>query len=103
LRHGVLLLPQPVALEFLDINSENADELLGFDAFTIFDENWIQPLLEFTLDLSDSPISNWQRTRSTLWRERYYKPRRPRHTLNLCLLISCVSVASCPALVLRTH
>jgi hypothetical protein len=43
-----------VALEFLDINSENADELLGFDAFTIFDENWIQPLLEFTLDLSDS-------------------------------------------------
>jgi len=53
-RHGVLLLPQLAALEFLDASRGTIDQLLGFDAFRIVDENRIQPLLEFTLDLSDS-------------------------------------------------
>jgi len=53
-RHGALLLPREVALDLLAKVQNSHVVLLGFDAFQIIDANWIQPVLEFTLDLSDS-------------------------------------------------
>ena len=54
-RHAALLLPRDVALQFIDEcqRSGQMGLLLGFDGFKIVDDNWIQPYLEFTLDLSD--------------------------------------------------
>ena len=54
---GTLLLPAPVALEFLVACRENGVEILGFDAFNLLSDDRIQPIMEDSLDLSAEPHS----------------------------------------------
>ena len=59
----LLLLPAPIALDFIDLCQKENVTLLGFDGFRIVTEERIQPYLEHSLDLSSTTLHHLSQSR----------------------------------------
>jgi hypothetical protein len=57
-RKGLLLLPPPVALEFVRECSRRGIELIGYDAFRLLPGERIQPIMDDSLDLTIEPYAD---------------------------------------------
>lgn len=53
MRRGTYLFPPVAALEFVNACRSSGVRLLGFDGFRLLGDEWIQPMLENSLDLSN--------------------------------------------------
>ena len=75
LYRDTLLLPPPMALEFLRVCREKGVEFLGFDAFRLLPGDRIQPIMDDSLDLSAEPFSSCGEIEGLEIAEKFIKDR----------------------------
>jgi len=58
---NIILLSKDEAIEYIEKCRENNIDILGFDVFLVYEDERIQPFLEYSKDYSDSYHNNRSR------------------------------------------